>query len=436
MIYNNFDKVISNLHGIAGSGLGIAKPELLSGNRNCSNINMSVLQLSIPDYCRTMFNSRNSISYHIAGYGQSNEEAITRVIGETVERYSYMSFYHLLKNRTELNSWDKLNETENVLPLELINIIDENDPYFKHLSKTEETKWIKLKNYCDGKDIYYPLLLVCQDSSLSKFYYPTMSTGTATHISYENALINSMIEQLQIHLFLTAWYSAKKMPVVDWKGHISASLQKIFDKTFDMSSISITVLDYGLPDIGFYNYVAIIKNRKGLTPYCAIGIQGGFNAEQVLLRSVMEAASIYVNLQNFYMYKNDEVSKLNINNVQHQYNLDAPFLYWSNNNDITQKEDFLALISDYENKITFEANPLVTDKEQLETLLKYYKQNLKFFSVMDITAPEVRRYGYVTVRVIAPELVAMNLPALTYKNHPYFINNGGIKNGNFTHPLP
>lgn len=30
----------------------------------------------------------------------------------------------------------------------------------------------------------------------------------------------------------------------------------------------------------------------------------------------------------------------------------------------------------------------------------------------------------------------MNLPAVTYKNHPYFINNGGIQNGNFPHPLP
>ena len=46
------------------------------------------------------------------------------------------------------------------------------------------------------------------------------------------------------------------------------------------------------------------------------------------------------------------------------------------------------------------------------------------------------KYGYRTVRCIAPEFVSMNLPAVTYKNHPYFINNGGIQNGNFPHPLP
>ena len=101
MIYNNFEKVKYNISELAGSCLGLARPEVLSGNRNISNIKMSILQLSIPNYYRTMFNNNVEMSYHISGYGQSNEEAITRVLGETIERYSFMSFYWLIKNRIE-----------------------------------------------------------------------------------------------------------------------------------------------------------------------------------------------------------------------------------------------------------------------------------------------------------------------------------------------
>lgn len=438
MLYNNFDKVIYNFHELLGSGLGIARPELLLGNRNASNINMSILQLSIPNYYQTMFNSKTEMSYHISGYGQSNEEAITRVLGEPIERYSFMSFYWLIKNQIKKNSWDKLHagKKAEVLPFELINIVDEKNKFFHHLNKSDEVTWVKLKNLCKNNDVYYPLQILCNEDGSEKLYYPSMSTGTATHVNYENALINAMTEQLQIHLFLTAWYGLRKLPVLNWEKSLSSSLDKIFKDTFDFSKVSITVLDCSLKEIGFYNYIAFVKNKENKAPYCAFGLQGGFNAEQVLLRAVMEATAIYVNLQGFYIFKEESVSKLDIKTVLSQYNLDAPFLYWSNANDLADKEKILDSLSDTVHKTVFESNPYVTEKEQLHRLMNYYKNTLNYFSVLDITAPEVYKYGYRTVRCIAPEFVSMNLPAVTYKNHPYFINNGGIKNGNFPHPLP
>lgn len=436
MMFNDFEKVKYNYFKLLGSGLGLAKPEVLTGNRNFSGIKMSVLQLSIPSYFKTMYKMSDDMIYHISGYGQSNEEALTRALGETVERYSFMSFYWLIKNRLKNSSYNDLKE-ENVeiLPMKYINTFGENDKFFHFLNDDDITQWLKLKNYCTGQDVYYPISMITTDIFTKKHIFPAMSTGTATHISYERALVNALTEQLQIHLFMTAWYGLKKLPVVDLD-KIPSAVRKILKETFNDDAIDITILDCGLEKIGFYNYISIIKSKNGKYPYSAIGVQGGLNSEATLLRSIMEACAIYVNLQGMYIYKDYLINKLNSENVLNQYNLDAPFLFWSNYNDVAEKEKILESLIDYNNRKEFVASPDLSTENQLKILLNYFTKTLNYFSILEISSLDSYECGYRTVRSIAPELVTMNYPALVFENHPYFKNKGGVKNGNFSHPLP
>lgn len=437
MIFNDFEKVKNNYFELLGSGLGLAKPEILIGNRNSSKIKMSIMQLSIPSYFKIMNNTLYDMSYHISGYGQSNEEALTRCLGETVERYSFMSSHWLIKDRLITSTYNELKTKKeaDVLPLEYINIFSRNDKNFNFLEKNDIVEWIKLKNYCNSRDIYYPIALISTDISAEKYNFPAMSTGTATHISYERALINALTEQLQIHLFMTSWYGLKKMPIIDLK-KIPSSIKSILRETFSNNDIEIIVLDCSLEEINFFNYVTILKSKNRKFPYCAIGLQGGLCAEKALLRSIMEASAIYINLQEMYLYKEPLINKLNSKNTLDQYNLDAPFLFWANYIDMEKKEKILTTLIDFNNKKEIEYKEEFSIEKQLSILLKYFTKKLNYFSVIEISSLDSYKYGYKTVRCIAPELVTMNYPAMAYENHPYFKSNGGIKNGNFTHPLP
>ncbi|MBQ9239008.1 MAG: YcaO-like family protein [Treponema sp.] len=416
------------------SGIGLAKASVVSGGRNASGIQMSVQQLTIPDYHKVMFRSDTQATYHIAGYGQSNEEALTRVMGETIERYSFMSSYHVLKDALVHASYAELRET--ALPLSLINVTKDDDAYFKHRDESTPLLWLQLYNYCTARAVYYPFCLIGNEPSTTQMVFPAMSTGTATHVSLEHALLNAMVEQLQIHAFMTAWYGMRALPVVNWEPFISKALRTVIEKTFTAHSFEIIVLDCSIAECDFKNYITILKNKNGQYPYCAIGVQGGFVAEEVLLRSMMEAAAIYVNLQQFSVFKESLIQSFTQDTILKQYNLDAPFLYWSNYNDYAQKETILNALCDYSHRTDFTIGPQYTITEQLKKIIDFYQSSLHFFSVLEITPPEVTAYGYRTVRVIAPELVPMNFPALTYDNHPAFLRQGGIRNGHFTHPLP
>ncbi len=436
MIYRNFEKVKENIFHLCASGIGLAKSEAIACNRNYSGINMSVWQLSIPNYYKTMYNTSNDMTYHICGYGQSNEEALTRVLGESVERFSFMSSYWLIKDTLVCDSYENLIKKEKVLPLDYINVLSDYSKPFETLNKEDNINWLRLKNFCNNEYIYYPLALISTDVTSKKNYFPTMSTGTATHITYENALLNAMIEQLQIHLFMASWYGVKKMPIVDIKNIKSNVLKSIFSKTFKDNDIEITVLDCGLEKIGFYNYISIVKSKNNKYPAYAVGVQGGFDPESVLLRSIMEACSIFINLQGFYIYQEQIINKLNSKNVIEQYNLDAPFLFWSNFNNLDEKEKIIENLIDSKKVVELPVSTNLTTKEQLDSLLSLYQKNLHYFSVLDISSEDSYKCGYRTVRVIAPEMIPMNCPAAVYAKHPYFLKNGGIRNGNFTHPLP
>lgn len=270
MLYKYFDKVKYNCFYLVGSGTGIAKSSLISGCKNASNINLFIQQFNLHDYNKVMFNCLLDASYHIAGYGQSNEEAITRALGESIERYAYMSMYFFIKNKIVYSSYNELAKKSAILPLDYINICKVGNKLCKDLMRDENINWIKLLNFCTNKEIYYPVDLICSQKNMKKIIVPNMSTGTAVHITQKKALLNAMIEQLQIHLFLTYWYGGQKFKKVIWEEICSEELKKIIYSCFtDINEVEIEILYCGIKEIDFKTFITIIKGKKRY-PYCAI----------------------------------------------------------------------------------------------------------------------------------------------------------------------
>ena len=415
----------------------MADPFVVAGSNNTSNINLFIHQLSIPEYHKVMYDVNTTPSYHISGYGQSCEESLTRAMGETIERYSFMAAHNVLADRIIHDSYENLLKCARVLPLEFLNTYSEKDPQFTYADSTEKIDWIQLKNYAGTDFVYYPYALLSGWYNKKRLLVPSVSTGTATHLSHEQAISNALTESFQIHNFMLAWYGKMTLPILDWEPYVSTAFSTILKKTYNgYKDFKITVLDNSSTDFYFPSYITIISNTQGKFPFCAVGIQGGLNNEYALLRSIMEATAIYVNLQSLYLYQYERINSLTYINLTKSYNLDDPFLYWGNYNDINIKKEILhSLISNTEKK-KFVPTPVLSKDEECKALIQTAVKNLHYFSVIDITSPEVLSYNYKTIKVLTPELIPMILPALPYTKHPAFKKFGGIRNANFPHPLP
>jgi thiazole/oxazole-forming peptide maturase SagD family component len=437
MIQKNIEKVLSNYHFLLGSGVSLARPTILYGGNNLSKINLKIQQLNMADYHKVMYKTNASASYHIAGYGQSYEETLTRVMGETIERFSFMQLHHLFSDEVVIEgTYNDLKNKYKMLDKKFFSIVKDKLELFCNFSESAVYKWIELTNYSDNSKILYPLFLIAGNKNDEKLIMPTMSTGTAVHVTYEEALINAISEALQIDCFMKFWYGKLSLPQVEWRSSVSYGFMKTFKTVFpNEEDFEIIVLDCSLRIKHFYNYITIIKNKKNKPPFLAMGIQGGCNSEYALLRSMMEAASIYVNCQEMYIYKAEYINSLFLDMVKQSYNLDDTFLYWGNYNDLNEKNILLSELISLEKKEMINEK-VDSKKEELFYLLDILKKRTNIFSFLEITPPEFLKYGYKCVRLIAPELLPMCLPAASHLNNDFFINRGGIKNDGFPHPLP
>lgn len=437
MEQEHLNKLFFNYRKLLATGVGLARPFVVFCGNNSSGINLKIQQLIMADYHKVMYETENEISYHIAGYGQSFEESLTRAMGETIERFSFMQMFSIVDESSLITgSYNELKKSYQIP--DKIYFFPFNDLNKKFNSFCEDIKhqWLKVFNYSTGNEFLYPLFLISGNKDRNNLILPILSTGTAVHIFPINALINAQTEAIQIDCFMKAWYSGMSLPQVEWKETVSQAFIKIFNETFPKEKdFDIIVLNCSLGIEKFYNYITIIKNNNGKIPFLAMGIQGGCNSEYALLCSMMEAAAIYVNLQEVYLYRAKKINSLKLNDLKNSYNLDDTFLYWGNYNDIKEKNMILnKLISD--KKEIFTKTNKVNSKEEFHILFSTLKRMTNYLSFLDITPPELIKYGYRAVRVLAPELLPICMPAIPFERHPFFTEQGGVKNDSFPHPLP
>ncbi|WP_418453991.1 YcaO-like family protein [Borreliella lusitaniae] len=393
----------------------------------------------LPSYHKILIGETCNMEYHISGYGRSYEEAITRLQGETIERYSLLMSKTLFQEDFILSSRrDLLNTSKyKVMPLEYRNVFSNLDrncnlPYSK-VCESDEIYWILLPSLIHSNEkIWVPCDMVFMGIH-QNFKMPTFSTGTAVHRTVEIALCNAIIEVIQLHCYISNWYIKSKRPVIDWKSN-KFLRQSISDLELE-SNFDLIVLDYSDKDLGMPVYAAFLRNKKKSIPYLVCGIQGGFNKEHVLLRAVEEAAVIAQSLPLIYFFKAKEISKLTLNSLRNSFNLDDNFFYYSNLNEISLKDSLLNSIIDNETRLEISSQESLVENE-LDMSLNILQSVSKYAVYCDITPPELESTSFRAIRILVPELLKMCFPFHPFDEHPYFKKKGEILDGYFPHPIP
>ncbi len=403
---------------------------------------------AMPQYHRLALGDPHmQMQYHLAGYGSTNEEAVTRLTGEAVERYAAIMALPPFKHRLEYASYASLSSRHQCLPLDLLGIYGSQQQadisrmmsrYSPNLPGEHDIiAWMACPSLIEpSREIYVPAQLMFLGFRTSedygdKLYTPSFSTGTAAHVSLDKALLNALVEAVQIDAFILNWYTDAKAPVVrlterDFELLSASGLQS--DGPYEVRATYLTRPELSLPNIG----VTLIRRDRKL-PYIAFGLQADRDPRSALLRGAAESAAIL----GIGMYSAIfDLPSVHFAQTSSAYtDLDTNVLFFASPKDAPQKLSVvegrtegqldLASISPYASDDALTIRRLIAEIAQVSQWATY----------LDITPPELADTPWKVMRVLIPELLSMCLPGFPPQDHPRMRTYGGVTNV-VPHPLP
>lgn len=318
---------IDKVKKLSGKYTGLLTDEVFYTQGSNTGIHMNICTASLPNYEKFIVSPKSEINYHLAGYGTNLNDSLTRLGGESVERAAGAVSQLYLKKRIVRATYSELNEkainleyltpytNEQLKRLHSLN----SDFLSKNPDFETQQDWVRANSlFYPQQSIYIPKNTFLFGSQSKKRTFLAVSTGTAAHINWQKALLNSLIEYIQIDAFMYSWYSAKKYNGIYLEQLKDRSLT---DKLFELLGIYknyyrcliIDISKYAQVPLNIFGIFLISKDKNGI-PALSFGLQGGLNKEETLIRAFSEAlADIKMAETNFI--KNSRFSEINIDNI-------------------------------------------------------------------------------------------------------------------------
>ncbi|MDR2831026.1 MAG: YcaO-like family protein [Methanobrevibacter sp.] len=448
---STFKGIYSFFKGISGDHCGMVNSKIRQTSIVDPDLNFFIMEVDFPNYGRLL--DIPQAHFYAGGYGTSREDALIRLIGEIIERYSGIYNYQLLKNKIIFSSYDELIEKNvKVMDLKFLNIPDEDkiqlainnrihamamknikpEDLIGDINSDDVIGWFKMFDIYKSENFYVPAQLffmgyLNDKKMLEPTNFFSISTGTASHRSYENALTSALVEYLQSDSLMLFWYAKNvKAPKVILDAETEQFLKenKLIPQDKDILVLDLTI-DKPFTILGVF----IIGDEY---PKVSFGIHGDSNPQFALYRGLMEALSIY-NANFIRSFYEDKFFELSFDKDNNFLELDSNVLYWANSLDTEKKEDFLK--SKIKGEKSFESLTSLSSKKLLPSILDYLKRNNFNVGVYDITCPEVGLNNWYVLRTIIPELLPIMIPGVPYSRHPRFLKYGSC-NYVLPHPLP
>lgn len=439
-LMNQYSKIGASQSGILG---GLIVPETYRQGEPF----LKSFVAQMPDYQKIVLdNPLKNMQYHLAGYGVYNEEALIKLMGEGIERYAAVVSGKILQNKIVYTSYKDILKQGKALPIDYLNVFSREQQ--KQISKivpqisskwaTENDiiGWIRCPSLMDpGNDIWIPaqLLFVGYKPNRKygeKIFAPTFSTGTASYTNTKKALINALIEYVQIDAFIIRWYThmKSKRVIID-----NETLAYVLEKCgLGKNSIyEIIPLDYTLPDIKVPIFGVFLKRKDKKIPYISFGTQGDLDPVNGIIRGIMEATAVLSMSYNAAMRKPQAF----LRNTGYS-DLDSNVLYYAGINDIQRKNKIIGDFCEGSEKLSeIKSKASLSDDDQIRYLIGQLRGISKYAVYMDFTPPEIADMGWTVIRVVIPEICGMCLPGFPCKNHSRIKKYGGVVN-DIPHPLP
>ncbi len=402
----------------------------------------------MPHYHKITYNDpEKHVEYHLSGYGMYNEEALIKLIGESVERYAPVGTERIFHDKVVYASYREISKRGKAMPLEYLNLFSQEQqktlselmPFYspRHATQDDAIGWISCASLTrPGENIWVPIQMLLvgfvQDSG-EKLFTPSFSTGTASHRSLKKALLNALVEYVQIDAFIISWYAMRKARrvIID-----DPDVLDCFEKCGlgQSSPYEVIPLLITLPDMDLPVFLVALRRKDKKFPYFITGTQGDLNPSNGVLRGTMEAtAIIFMHIFNALF----DPEKIEFSNTNSMFSdLDTNVLYYGVPDKADEIEGLLNAMTEGTIKLSEIESRYEGDTDaQIAHLIREIAKVSEYAVYADITPPEIIDKGWSVARVFIPELCAMCLPGFPFMNHPRLQKYGGVKN-EYPHPLP
>lgn len=425
-----------------GQHFGILESQLLTSTKGRYTPKIDVCTANMPKYEKLILNEEAEINHHLSGYGVFFEEALIRLLGESIERYALMISNTYYRDFVVNASYNEIAKKGEVMAWEYIMMYSQEDykkiqavTNVRPITKDDPLNWILCQSLFDkDRQIYIPIQLLFTGYKMAKdeiLFAPGFSKGTAAHSTIERALNSAIMEAVEADAFTLAWYAQApaRQVIID-----DEEFLQLLEKMLGLVDSEIFVLEYGLEDMPGYAVSVSLLTRNGKRPSVIMGCQADLNPKKAIYKAFLEALAIYYLATNGPLLLPDLYLAHVKGNLYN--NLDSNVAYWAKTDDWEKKKKFIkempkekVLLSSLENM------EKETTKEEIAQSLSMIRKVSDQAVYLDITPIEVKGEGWHVIRTFFPELVQMSLPSYPYSNHPRMKKHGGVTN-ELPHPIP
>jgi thiazole/oxazole-forming peptide maturase SagD family component len=434
------------LKPICGEHGGITHSLLVSPFKYPQNLDIKSVMTQMPAYHKVLINPHLEMQYHLCGYGAFYEEAIIRLVGEAIERYSLMMAQSTMADRIRYASYNDVERDGRVVPFEYLRPFSDSDyeklnrgnyAGLRGLERDDVVGWIKCPSLFDtDTEISVPAQMLLVGYRLKHgevAFCPGFSTGTAAHTSHAKALQNALLEFIEVDALMLQWYTNLTAPAVTIDSLTVASL--IPNVLAANSRYEVLALDLRVMEAVDAHVVAsVLINKHDERPLIVVGAQGHLDPARAFYRGLMEAMAIaFLGIYGpLYLPKDYFVS----NSGSGFTDLDRNVAFFASPEDAAKKKGVIQKMVGGRKALSTMKNYETDDVEADTARLVQQLSSVSEYGVyLDVTPPETRSRGWKVMRVFFPELVTMCVPGVPYSEHPRMKAYGGIRN-EYPHPLP
>lgn len=447
--YPYFEHVMGEFRHLAGGQSGILQGIIAPMVKMPPEPHLRSMTGNMPNYHKLTFDDPSKeVQYHISGYGLYNEEAFTKFMGESVERYAPIATESLFKQNAVYDSYRNMQKRGKVLPLEYINIFSEKQqkmmhammPAYsdRHITEDDIVSWVSCPSLVHpGENVWVPMQLmfvgfVKNEEKNETWVSPSFSTGTAAHRTINKALLNALIEYVQIDSFIISWYTGRKCRRIEIDDPVILdALEKVGlgkNGPYEIIPFISTLDDLELPTV-----VVMLKRKNKKLPSFILGVQGDCDIRNAVLRGIFEATAIIS--MNVYNTIYDPQKVIFSNNESAFADLDTNVLYYGTPGKDDVIDDILNIMIGKTVKLSELVYAEISSDRQLSFLINQVAKVSEYAVYLDITPPELADKDWCVMRTLIPELCGMCFPGFPFENHPRMKQFGGVKNEH-PHPMP
>lgn len=381
-------------------------------------------------------------AYHLGGCGIKLNEAIIKTLGETVERYSQViSEVAGFDNSRFATYQQMISSDKNVICLERMNYFLSQQYYqpnfpFDVLSADLPLTWVKLHSLLSRDYLWVPAQLIFVGYKIKRkqsepWIASAVTTGTAAHTNHNQALINAIMELIQIDSAMGHWYSSQFAPMILFDSRVSA-FSRVMSK-YSKQPDAYTFHWLKNPDLPGFSIACVYRGTEATLPKMVVGLGASLQLEDAMYKAFLEAVGI-MGLARMIIFDRQYHLYRDAINPRSIYDLDTNVAYYAlgNKNELIDKKFPInqSILASELPKDT------IGDSEQIiKMLLAAFSDGYKELLFYDLTGVEARDLGFVVPRVWSPDLLPLCFPSTPFLNHPRYLSFGGVKHEN-PHPYP